>query len=536
MTRVPDPARTRVVLIGTGHYKQAGSLPELPAVRANLLDLRAVFTDAVAGIVPPEHCVVVGDPEVPAHIGTVVTREAAEATDLLLIYYSGHGLVDERGRLHLALSTTDPERLRWTALPFEVLRDEIAASPAAVRVLVLDCCFSGRAFEAMSSDGGVIAGQIDIAGTCTLASSAANSPSYAPVGARHTAFTEALLAALRNPQPLTLDEIFGHVHRYLVSRGLPRPQRRTVNTGGSITLVGGPHSESSGGRSGQPWPALPIAPPYSGSAPPVVPTGLPDALPAGRRILELTLACLLTLMVCTEVQLPFPNGAGPDHLPMGSMFFSFYGLYTLPFGLLTLPSIAFGGNFRHSHVLAAGLVIFNLAALMCATTSSAGMFCAARSAQGLGAALICPYAVLPILHAVPAARRRMAAGLWAVLAAAATVYGGWNYFLIAFAYEGGISQVLLVNGSIGVLALWVVPSLFPSSIRIDKSSGRESALAPAGIVALAAGAALAATASDPYNSTLYWLSLYLLAGGLVLLTLTVIRRLIALTSASARSH
>lgn len=535
MTRVPDPARSRAVLIGTGHHKQASNLPELPAVRANLLDLRAVLTDAVTGTVQPEHCVVVGDPEVPAHIGNVVTREAAEATDLLLVYYSGHGLVDERGRLHLALSTTDPERLRWTALPFEVLREEIANSPAAVRVLVLDCCFSGRAFEAMSSDSGVVAGQIDIVGTYTLASSSANTPSYAPADARNTAFTEALLAALRNPQQLTLDEIFGHVHRHLTSRGLPKPQRRTVNAGGNIALVKRPISGPLSSGFGPQWP-IPLC---KGSAPAVVPARPQVAPPIGRRILELPLSCLLTLMICADVQLPFPYHAGPNHprLPYSSLLFSIYGLYALPFGILLLLGRPFSSRLRHHHVFAVGLAVFNIAALLCATTPSAHIFYVARFAQGAGAALIFPYAVPLILNTVPAVRWRAAISLWALLAAAATVYGDRRIFLITFAYNGGVPQILLLNLSIGMLALWLVPPLFPPSTRTHQSTIRgERPLSSVGSFTLVAGAAALTKPTSSMNSVIYWGSLYLLASGIILLSMAAIRRWSAPMLAAAASR
>ncbi|MFD2417237.1 caspase, EACC1-associated type [Amycolatopsis pigmentata] len=236
MSRFPDPARSRAVLIGASRYHDNDALPGIPAVRANLTDLAAALGSAPAGTLSPEHCTVVPEPVSAADIGTAIVTAAAEATDLLLIYYAGHGLVDERGRLHLALSSTDPARLRWTALPFDVLREEIVASPATTRVLVLDCCFSGRAIEAMTSPQGMITGQIDIAGTYTITSTTANALSHAPEGARNTAFTAAMLAVLNTSDPLTLDDLFRQVDRHLAAQGLPRPQRRVVNTAGDLAL------------------------------------------------------------------------------------------------------------------------------------------------------------------------------------------------------------------------------------------------------------------------------------------------------------
>jgi hypothetical protein len=213
-----------------------------------------VLTHPVSGTLKADHCVVVGEPQAPPDIGTAVAEAAREARDVLLIYYSGHGIVDDGGTLHLALSTTDPAQPRWSALSIDVLRREVAASPAAVKVLVLDCCFSGRAIEAMSDGQGVITGQLGITGTYTLTSSPATSTSYAPQDATYTAFTEALLGALRSQDPLTLDELFAQVDQHLSVRGFPRPQRRTVNAAGDVMLVKGPPPDVS-----EPSDAVPAA-------------------------------------------------------------------------------------------------------------------------------------------------------------------------------------------------------------------------------------------------------------------------------------
>jgi uncharacterized caspase-like protein len=194
------------VLIGASHFAAGLRLPDIPAVEANLTALRQVLTSPDTGVLRPEFCRVLLDPASADEVGAAFSDMVAAATDLLLVYYSGHGLVDDsNGQLHLALAHTQPHRARWTALPLELLRGEIADSAAVTRVLVLDCCFSGRAIEAMAADQGVTSGQLDVAGTYTLTSTAANAVSLAPPGDRFTAFTGALLRALDAPDPLTLD-------------------------------------------------------------------------------------------------------------------------------------------------------------------------------------------------------------------------------------------------------------------------------------------------------------------------------------------
>jgi hypothetical protein len=63
--------------------------------------------------------------------------------DLLLLYFSGHGVLDLRGHLYLAVINTEHDLLSGTALPARFIRDEMAYSVAKNQVVILDCCHSG---------------------------------------------------------------------------------------------------------------------------------------------------------------------------------------------------------------------------------------------------------------------------------------------------------------------------------------------------------------------------------------------------------
>ena len=111
--RFPDPARSRAVLIGASRFTAAGpDLPDIPAVEANLTALRQVLTNPDTGVLRPELCRVLVDPTSTHEVGTAISEAAATTTDLLLVYYAGHGLVDDCGQLHLALAHTHPHRAR----------------------------------------------------------------------------------------------------------------------------------------------------------------------------------------------------------------------------------------------------------------------------------------------------------------------------------------------------------------------------------------------------------------------------------------
>ncbi|TDD61253.1 hypothetical protein E1293_45105 [Actinomadura darangshiensis] len=237
----PEGLSSRVLLIGVPDY-QSPDLPEIPAVQHNLSALKEALSGE-RGLLLPSHCRVLGGNGAAIDqglIGRELSLARREAEDLLLVYYAGHGLLDEDGLLHLALAGTEPENVGFTALSFNLVKRELAQARAKARVLLLDCCFSGRAVAAMSAPHNLLSGQLDLNGTYTLTSTTATAPSHAPPGAPYTAFTGALLDALNTPEALTLDGIYQHVDRKLSSGGLPRPQARSVNAASNLVLARGP--------------------------------------------------------------------------------------------------------------------------------------------------------------------------------------------------------------------------------------------------------------------------------------------------------
>jgi hypothetical protein len=246
--RAVNPARSRIVLIGTPAYADPG-LNDVPQVANNLIDLAEVFTDPNRGGFDATHCVIAPAQAGAPEIGDLLIEAAAQAQDLLLVYYSGHGLLGPRRReLYLSLAGTRPRQLAFTALPFDAVRDACLDSPARSRVVILDCCFSGRAIGDALADDEVL-GQVQVAGTYTLTAAPANRTAVVLPGERHTAFTERLLQLLHVGTPsagplLTLGDIYRHLLTRLRSEGLPEPQQRGTQTADLLGLARNPrHSQ-----------------------------------------------------------------------------------------------------------------------------------------------------------------------------------------------------------------------------------------------------------------------------------------------------
>ncbi|MEH1974831.1 MAG: caspase family protein [Nostoc sp.] len=73
--------------------------------------------------------------------------------DLLLLYFSGHGIKDESGKLYLATRTTRKENgklVKPSAVGATFLHESINESRSQRQVIILDCCFSGAIAQGMT--------------------------------------------------------------------------------------------------------------------------------------------------------------------------------------------------------------------------------------------------------------------------------------------------------------------------------------------------------------------------------------------------
>jgi len=74
--------------------------------------------------------------------------------DLLVLYFSGHGVRDEYGSLYLAVRNTNRARLRSTAIKTDFIREAMDQSRSKRQVLILDCCNSGAFAQGTKAETG----------------------------------------------------------------------------------------------------------------------------------------------------------------------------------------------------------------------------------------------------------------------------------------------------------------------------------------------------------------------------------------------
>ena len=138
-------------------------------------------------------------------------REAIESlfadrvkTDLVLFFFSGHGLKDDNGVLYFATPQTRKTEkgtlVRSTAVSAEFVHDVMNAGRSRRQIIMLDCCFSGAfdpALQYKKDDGQVdLQGQLGAEGRVVLASSSATEYSIGQQGAQLSLYTRYLVEGI----------------------------------------------------------------------------------------------------------------------------------------------------------------------------------------------------------------------------------------------------------------------------------------------------------------------------------------------------
>ncbi|MFH9134361.1 caspase domain-containing protein [Streptomyces sp. NPDC017524] len=235
---------SHAVLIGVSTYQD----PSFPAVPAALNSVRGM-ADA---LIDPELCgwpedrvTIIENPENAAALAQQLRRIAEQTSDTLLVYFVGHGVISDLGDVCLAVCGTDLRDPDLTGLEYPKVRRIVMGSPAQVKIVILDCCYSGRAIQGLSAGGdGHFADATAVSGAYTLTASDGTAH-VAPLAEQITAptsFTRAFLDIVRQgiqdgPSALTLGDIYRELRPLVMARGLPAPNRRGTDTADLYTFA-----------------------------------------------------------------------------------------------------------------------------------------------------------------------------------------------------------------------------------------------------------------------------------------------------------
>ncbi|MEH2347858.1 MAG: GUN4 domain-containing protein [Nostoc sp.] len=175
--------------------------------------------------------------------------------DLVLLYFSGHGVKDEAGRLSLTNSQTRKnlkgELIQTTATTARFIHGMMENSRSRRQVIILDCCFSGAFAEGMKAkdDNSVdIKNQLGGEGRAVLTSSTSTQYSFEQVGSDLSVYTRYIVEGIEkgaadtdNDGMISVDELHEYA-RKKVQEAAPamKPEIYAVREGFKIKLAKAP--------------------------------------------------------------------------------------------------------------------------------------------------------------------------------------------------------------------------------------------------------------------------------------------------------
>ena len=187
-------------------------------------------------------------------ISTFLTNKKPD--DLVLLYFSGHGVLDDRGRLYLALRDTQVNLLKATSIPSSFVADEMDSCRSKRQILVLDCCHSGAFGRGTKGEQkAVTETTFEGSGFGRVVLTASDSTQYALEGdqvIRQTElslFTHFLLEGLNtgaadtnNDGHISLDEWYDYTYAKVISE-TPRqvPHKWSYNQQGDLIIAKNPY-------------------------------------------------------------------------------------------------------------------------------------------------------------------------------------------------------------------------------------------------------------------------------------------------------
>ena len=213
-------ARRCALLVGNHHYDNS-NLAQLSSSMEDATDFASVLKDAEFGAFD-EVQTLIDQPVDEIRKGMARFFSSRSREDLLLLYFSGHGVLDDRGKLYLAARDTEPDLLSATAIDAAFVTNSMDRCRSTSQLLILDCCHSGAfARGAKSVVGGSVgtAAAFQGSGSGRVILTATDATQYAWEGDRiigqadNSLFTHYLLEGLRTGEAdqnqdgwVTLDE------------------------------------------------------------------------------------------------------------------------------------------------------------------------------------------------------------------------------------------------------------------------------------------------------------------------------------------
>ncbi|MBW4538183.1 MAG: tetratricopeptide repeat protein [Myxacorys chilensis ATA2-1-KO14] len=145
---------TAALLIGVGQYEDK-SFSALPAATEDVKKLQDVLQHPHIGAVRASEVASLLDPDLQQVRSALKMLTNCSSNEVVLVYFSGYGIVDDSGQLFLASRTTRRDTLNETALSMAEVQESLENCRSQQQVLILDGCFSGAYAQGMVADSDI---------------------------------------------------------------------------------------------------------------------------------------------------------------------------------------------------------------------------------------------------------------------------------------------------------------------------------------------------------------------------------------------
>jgi len=249
-------ARNAALIVGMTKYDDSG-LMKLSTPHPDINALASVFRNSQ--LCSFDHIDTIEN-ETVDKVRRAISRfvKARERDDLIVFYFSGHGLKDEEGTLYLAATDTEHDILSATAIPASFVDTEMKRSNSRRQLIILDCCYSGAIGRGIKAS---IANEIgtkeifDAGGYGRVVLTATDATQYAWEGnvfegkSDKSVFTHCLIEGIQtgnaDTEPdgrITVDELFEYISTNVAQYTPNQKPRKFVydQNGGSILIARNP--------------------------------------------------------------------------------------------------------------------------------------------------------------------------------------------------------------------------------------------------------------------------------------------------------
>jgi uncharacterized caspase-like protein len=248
--------RKLALIIGNSRYDDTG-LARLPTADVDVREFAGVLRSPDIG----QFDEIAELPD----MGLAVVRRSiaqffseARKDDLLVFYFSGHGVKDENGQLYLAVRDTELKLLSGTSIEAAFITAQMDRSHSKRQVLIFDCCHSGAFSQGTKASAAQVVGTgptFEGTGYGHIVLTATDSTQYAWEGDRiignsdKSVFTHYILQGLKTGEAdrngdgvITVDELYDYVYEQVV-RETPKqtPGKWSYKQQGDIVVAKNPN-------------------------------------------------------------------------------------------------------------------------------------------------------------------------------------------------------------------------------------------------------------------------------------------------------